>query len=151
MTTRRSLLFDGRSAMLALALFVVNFSWEMAQAGFYTSMKGLPVSSATWLCTRAAAADVVLLVLCFIIAALVSRDAAWPLHPAFGTTTVFFATCLLSTVGIERWAIATARWSYSGDMPTVFGIGALPLLQWILIPVLALFLFRFAFRTKLRP
>ena len=70
-----------RFAIIALELFTLNFLWEMAQARFYSSMKGLPVWSATWLCARAAAADVALLALCFTIAALVARDAAWPLHP----------------------------------------------------------------------
>jgi hypothetical protein len=135
-----------RSATIVLALFGLNFFWEMAQARFYESMVGLPVLSATWLCARAAVADVALLALCFVIVALVTRDAAWPLHPTVGATAAFFATCLLLTVGIERWAIATRRWSYANDMPVISGIGALPLLQWILIPILSLLAFRFAFR-----
>ena len=139
-----------RSAMAALALFALNFSWEMAQATFYSSMKGLPFWSATWLCTRAAAADVALLVLCFVIAALVARNAGWPHHPTLTATTTFFTACLLVTVGIERWAIATKRWSYGDAMPVIFGVGALPLLQWVLIPVLSVLIFRLAFRVTLR-
>ena len=57
-------------AVIALELFTLNFLWEMAQARFYSSMKGLPFWPATWLCTRAAAADVALLALFFVIAAL---------------------------------------------------------------------------------
>jgi hypothetical protein len=138
------------SAMIALELFTLNFLWEMAQARFYSSMKGLPFWSATWICTRAAAADVALLALCFVIAALVARDGAWPLHPTLRATTTFFVACLLATVGIERWAIATTRWSYSDDMPVIFGVGALPLLQWVLIPALSVLVFRLAFRMTLR-
>jgi hypothetical protein len=136
-----------RSAMIALELFTLNFLWEMAQARFYSSMKGLPFWSATWLCTRAAAADVALLALCFAIAALVARDAAWPLHPTSQSMATFFALCLLATAAIEHWAIATRRWSYSDDMPMIFGVGALPLLQWVLIPVLSVLVFRLAFRS----
>lgn len=143
-------MLNGRSAMIAVELFILNFLWEMAQARFYSSMKGLPFWSATWLCTRAAAADVALLALCFVIAALVARDAAWPLHPTLRATTTFFVACLLATVGIERWAIATRRWSYSDDMPVIFRVGALPLLQWVLIPVLSVLVFRLAFRATLR-
>jgi hypothetical protein len=136
--------------MIALELFSLNFLWEMAQARFYSSMKGLPFWSATLLCTRAAAADVVLLALCFLIAALVARDPVWPLHPTLRATTTFGVACLLATVGIERWAIATARWSYSDDMPVILGVGTLPLLQWVLIPLLSLPVFRLTFRTTLR-
>lgn len=148
MTTRPRTIRYGRSAMIALELFTLNFLWEMAQARFYSSMKGLPFWSATWLCTRAAAADVALLALWFLIAALVARDAAWPLHPTSKAVATFFALCLLATVAIEHWAIATRRWSYSDDMPMIFGVGALPLLQWVLIPVLSVFVFRLAIRTE---
>jgi hypothetical protein len=136
-------------AIIALVLFTLNFLWEMAQAKFYSSMRGLPLWSATWLCTRAAAVDVALLALCFAITALVMRDATWPLHPKMSATTTFFLACLLATIGIERWAIATTRWSYSDDMPVILGVGALPLLQWILIPALSMLVFRLAFGRKL--
>lgn len=139
-----------RVATLALGLFALNFVWEMTQASFYSSMKGLPFWSATWLCTRAAAADVALLALCFAIAALVARNAAWPLRPTLGAMTTFLASCLLVTIGIEHWAIATSRWSYGDDMPLILGVGALPLLQWILIPVLSVFAFRLAARAMIR-
>jgi len=138
-----------RSAILALGLFILNFVWEMAQAGYYASMTGLPFWSATWLCTRAAAADLALLTLFFVIAALVARDALWPLRPTLRATTTFFVACFLATAGIERWALATRRWSYSEDMPLIFGVGALPLLQWVLIPALAVLLFRLAFGRAL--
>lgn len=134
--------FGFRFAMLALGMFMLNFAWEMAQARFYSSMAGLSFWSATWLCTRAAAADVALLALFFVIAALVARDAAWPLHLTLRATATFFVACLLSTVGIERWALATARWSYGDDMPLIFGVGALPLLQWILIPAASVLSYR---------
>lgn len=148
MTTRSSLLrCGGRTAVLALELFALNFLWEMAQARFYTSMKGLPFWSATWLCTRAAAADVALLALWFVIAALVARDAAWPLHPTSKAIATFLTLGLFATVAIEHWAIATRRWGYGSGMPLLFGIGALPLLQWILVPALSILAFRGAFRT----
>jgi len=78
----------------------------------------------------------------FVIAALVARDAAWPLHLTPRATVTLFVACLLSTVVIERWALATARWSYGDDMPLIFGVGALPLLQWILIPAVSVLFYR---------
>jgi hypothetical protein len=124
----------------------VNFLWEMLQMRFYSSMKLLPFWSATWLCTRSAAADVALLALCFVIAALVARHSVWPLRPTLKAMATFFALCLLATVAIERWAIATGRWSYNDTMPMILGVGVLPLLQWTLIPALSLLLFRAHFR-----
>lgn len=113
-------------------------------------MAGLSFWSATWLCTRAAAAEAALLALFFVIAALVVRDAAWPIHLTFRATATFFVACLLSTVGIERWAIATARWSFGDGMPLIFGVGALPLLQWILIPAVAVLSYRMVESSLMR-
>jgi hypothetical protein len=113
-------------------------------------MKELPFWSATWLCTRAAAVDVALLACSFVIVALVVRDATWPFHPTSKTIAGFLVLCLLATAAIEHWAITTRRWSYNGDMPTIFGIGALPLLQWVLIPVLSLLAYRRACRSIAR-
>ena len=140
-----------RFAMIVLEMFTLNFLWEMAQARFYSTMRGLPFWSATWLCTRAAAADVALTVLFFIISALVARDAAWPLHPTSKAIATFFALCLLATVAIEDWAITTTRWGYGDAMPMVFGVGALPLMQWVLVPVLSMFAFRLHFATMPAP
>jgi hypothetical protein len=134
-----------RSALIALELFTLNFLWEMAQATFYSSMKGLAFWSATWLCTRAAAADVALLALCFVIAALVVRNVEWPLHPTWKAIATFLGLCLLATAAIERWAVATRRWRYGDRMPTIFGVGTLPLLQWVLIPLVSVLLFRLHF------
>lgn len=142
MTMRFRAMLGLRFAILALGMFMLNFAWEMAQAKFYSSMAGLSFWSATWLCTRAAAADVALLALFFVITALVARDAAWPLHLTLRATATFFVACLLSTVVIERWAVATTRWSYGDDMPLIFGVGALPLLQWILIPAVSVLFYR---------
>ena len=136
-----------RFAMMVLELFTVNFLWEMAQARFYSSIRGLSFWSATWLCTRAAAVDVALIVLFFVISALVVHDAAWPLHPTSKALATFFALCLISPIAIEYWAITTKRWSYSDAMPMVFGVGALPLLQWVLVPVLSVLAFRLHFST----
>ncbi|MEO8034017.1 MAG: hypothetical protein ABI837_06250 [Acidobacteriota bacterium] len=135
---------------IALEMLTLNFLWEMGQARFYASMKGLPFWSATTLCARAAAADVGLLALCFVGAALMARDATWPLHPKAVSVATYLVLCLVATIAIERWALATARWSYGVAMPTIFGVGALPLLQWIVIPALSIFIFRSVFRKTLR-
>jgi len=150
LTIRLRAMLSGRSASMVFALFAVNFVWEMAQAGYYASMKGLPFWSATWHCSRAAVADVALISICFGLAALVARDVSWPLHPTLLVVTTFFVACLSVTIVIERWATATSRWSYGAAMPLIPGVGVLPLLQWALIPGLALLAFRVVFRAPIR-
>lgn len=135
---------------IALEMLTLNFLWEMGQARFYSSMKGLPFWSATTICARAAAADVALLALCFLGAALVARDGEWPLHLRAISVTTYLTLGLIATIAIERWALATGRWSYSASMPTIFGVGALPLLQWIVIPGLSIVILRSVFRRTTR-
>jgi hypothetical protein len=48
---------------------------------------------------------------------------------------LFLFLGIASTVAIERWATATARWRYTSAMPTIGGVGIAPLLQWTIIPL----------------
>jgi hypothetical protein len=45
---------------------------------------------------------------------------------------------------IERAAQSTGLWSYAETMPTVAGVGVAPALQWVVIPMLMLWLARAA-------
>jgi hypothetical protein len=49
---------------------------------------------------------------------------------------------VLAMIGFERWALAAGRRAYASDMPLVFGVGLLPLLQWIVVPAVTLALVR---------
>ena len=49
-------------------------------------------------------------------------------------------------IAYEVFALSNAIWRYDEKMPTLFGIGLLPLLQWLLLPVVELWVFRLIFR-----
>src|SRR6266581_791485 len=53
---------------------------------------------------------------------------------------------VITAIGFEVFALSTARWSYGATMPTLFGIGVLPLLQWLLLPITEVWLYRAIFR-----
>src|SRR5712691_292703 len=125
-----------RWTAFALLVLALNFAWEMMQAKWFASMDGLPPIRATLLCFRAALGDLVVAAIGFAIAALVARAVTWPtrrrvLVPAI----VFVAVGLAISIGFEVFALSAARWSYDDTMPTVFGIGLLPLLQWLVLPI----------------
>ena len=50
----------------------------------------------------------------------------------------WIAVGVIATIAFERWALARGRWAYGPEMPVVFGIGLLPLLQWLIVPALTL-------------
>ncbi|HEX9458430.1 MAG TPA: hypothetical protein VGA84_04760 [Thermoanaerobaculia bacterium] len=130
-----------------LFVFALNFAWEMMQANWFASMRDLPVLRATVLCFRAALGDLVIAAVAFAITALVARAVKWPMErrvlvPAI----VFVAVGLAITITYEVFALSGARWSYDETMPTLFGIGVLPLLQWLLLPIAEMWLFRLIFR-----
>ena len=132
-----------RWAAFALLVLALNFAWEMLQAKWFASMQGLPPQRATLLCFRAAVGDLAIAAVAFTIAAFVARTVTWPAERRLvAPAVVFVVVGLAITIGYEVFALSTARWSYDETMPTLFGIGILPLLQWLLLPIAEVWLFR---------
>ena len=144
---------DPRSMLLTLALTMValHFMWEMAQGHWFASMAPLSFWRATSLCARATVGDVVITAIAFSAAAAVARSSHWPaekrkslLLPAG----IFIASGLAMTVAYEIHALAAGQWSYAETMPTIAGVGVLPILQWLVIPIAELAVFRILWRSR---
>jgi hypothetical protein len=132
-----------RCVVFALTVFALNFVWEMAQGGLFAYMKQLSFAQATLRCLLAAFGDLVILTIAFGITAMISRRWNWPVRGGFTVTSaIFVATGLMITVLYERWAIDSGRWSYDLRMPTIFGVGLSPLLQWVIVPLIGLAIYR---------
>ncbi len=138
-----------RWTTFTLLVFSLHFAWEMFQGKWFASMQGLPFWQSAWRCTRATLGDLVITAVAFGIAALVARSTTWPAGPAvtIGAAT-FVGVGITITALYEVFALSTGRWSYGPTMPTIFGIGALPLLQWLLLPLLEVGLFRLVWRPS---
>ena len=89
----------------------------------------------------------VITALSYGLAALAVRDIRWPRGERWKPSMIFIATGLVITVTIERWALESTHWRYAATMPTILGIGALPLLQWIVIPILTIAIVASSFRV----
>ena len=135
-------------AAWVVAVFAMHFIWEISQAKWFISMTGMPFWQATYVCFRATLGDLVITALAFGAAAAVARRIEWPRKRAIIPCLVFVTTGILITAGFEVFALRTGRWNYGPGMPTVFGIGALPLAQWIVIPLLEVPLFRWLWRVS---
>ena len=132
-----------RALALVLSAYALHFAWEMAHAKWFATMSELPFWTATAWCARAALWDVVISAAAYLAAALASRDVRWFRRPSPLPVAVYLLLGLVVTVAIERSALATGRWRYAPDMPTITGIGLSPLLQWIVVPLLLIAVARF--------
>lgn len=119
--------------LLSFALF---FVWEMAQGKLFASMQGLPFWSATALCLKATAGDLFISAIAFGSAAAAAKTLRWPAKDrVIGPMVVFLLVGLAISIAYELRALQTGRWEYDPSMPTLAGVGILPLLQWLVIPM----------------
>lgn len=134
-----------------LGSFSLFFVWEMGQATFFASMQERLFWDATMECLRAAGGDLVLSAIAFGAAALVARWSLWPRKQKLvGPLLLFLAVGLAVTVAYELYATSRGKWTYAESMPLVAGIGLLPLLQWTIIPLIQVALFRGISRNRSR-
>ena len=94
-------------------------------------------------CTQATVGDVIMTLLAYAVAARVTRRRLWlaALRPV--GLAAFLGAGLAMTLGLEWWNVSVKHsWAYSADMPSVAGIGLSPIVQWIVLPPLILWLAR---------
>jgi hypothetical protein len=94
-------------------------------------------------CLSATVGDVGIALVAFWATALVAGSRQWLLRPSAYDLTVFILAGLIATVALEYYHTnISLRWSYSELMPLVppLGTGLSPLLQWIVVPTLVVWL-----------
>ena len=130
---------------LVLFGFLLNFVWEMWVVPFYAAIGQMDHWDAIRLCTRAAFGDVVILLAAFWVAAIIARSRNWLVTPRPLPFTVYLGIGLAVTVVFEYLATGVfGRWAYAEAAPVVpvLETGLAPVLQWLLLPPLALSLSR---------
>ena len=110
-----------------LASTAMHAVWEFAQCVPLYIEGRFPMTLANML--RVTIADVGLSALIYGAVALAQRDVAWGLQPTRCGVLAAMAIGAVLAAGIEWHALANNRWAYSPWMPTIFGIGLLPVLQ----------------------
>jgi hypothetical protein len=125
-------------ATVALASFVLNEIWEMAQMSAYVETAGQSWTSTLGLCTRAAGGDVGLIVGIYAAGALAAGDLGWGVRGRWNIYVMAAILGLACAALVEHAALAAGRWSYTERMPvvSVLGAGLWPLLQMTLLPPL---------------
>lgn len=122
---------------------LLHFPWEMLQVTLYRGMPEAGHWSAVLRCTQATAGDVVIAGMAYFIGSWSANDRLWlgPLQRR--PVALYLASGLAITAGLEWLNVHIWKeWAYGPAMPVIAGIGLAPTLQWIVIPILALWLAR---------
>ena len=138
-------------ACWAVVSMILNYAWEMAQVPFFSSMASAPLREHALRCLGSAAGDVLLGGVAYFLASLTARSFSWPRSERWVVpTSAWVLFGLAATFAIERVAVAHGRWTYGDAMPTIFGVGLLPLFQWLVVPLTTLAIWR-ALMRRLSP
>lgn len=129
-----------RYVAVCLPLFVI---WEVAQLPLYTLWTERDASEIAYSVLHCTFGDALIAFFTIDTALLAALwFSRWRTPGLIAFATVLLG--LMTTAAIEWTSVAKGRWSYSELMPVDpwLGIGLSPILQWLLIPALALLLLR---------
>jgi hypothetical protein len=125
-------------SLVLLTLFL-NYAWELAQSPFFKNMARLPLWYRAFHCLRSAFGDLIFAFAAYVLVALLFRALRWPVSRSWmGAAIAWVLIGIVVAIAFEHWALSTDRWTYGAAMPTLFGIGLLPLAQWVIVPAVAL-------------
>lgn len=110
-----------------LASTATHAVWEFVQCAPLYVEGRFPMTVAGML--QVTVADVGLSALIYGAVALPKRNINWGLKPGLLGLLAVMALGATLAAGIEWHALSTHRWAYSPRMPTIFGLGLLPLVQ----------------------
>lgn len=129
---------DRPETWLAVHGYLIAFLWEMLQMPFY-AMGRLSAWEKTLNCSLASLGDAGIMVFAYFAASWAVNDRYWLSSPNRKPVIVFLVTGLVITLVVEYFATSAAwGWRYSAKMPTLLGIGMVPIVMWTVVPLVAL-------------
>lgn len=96
-------------------------------------------------CTQASIGDALITVFAYWVVALTKRSRNWIMEPSPMTLGILLIPGMVITIIFEALATGTLhRWEYAEAMPTLpyLGTGVVPVLQWLILPILSIFIVR---------
>jgi len=122
---------------LTIRGLVASAAWESLATPLYTDRSA---GAARLLASRlhCTVGDVLVLLAAHAITALAFRERHWARRRRAPALALFLALGVAYTAVSEWLNVRVAgSWAYAPEMPTVSGLGIAPLLQWVLVPLLA--------------
>lgn len=130
------------------AAFALNLVWEIGQVRLYTIYREGDLATIAYAIAHCTVGDAMIAFACYLVAAGLTRDGAWPTRQPGAGVAVAVASGVVYTV-FSEWLNVSVRgsWAYAESMPRISGIGVAPLLQWLLVPLGTLYWVRFGKRA----
>lgn len=130
--------------ILCFFAFFLNFFWEVAHTYFYT-LKESPFEAMLYGWLHCTLGDVMITLGSFWLVSLLSRSRRWLFSLHKMNFLGFIAIGVIYTF-FSEWANVWVfkSWDYNETMPMIplTGIGLTPVLQWIVVPMVVIFLVR---------
>jgi hypothetical protein len=123
--------------------FLTHFLWEMLQVPWFTGMAKASHGSVVWMCIQASGGDVLILLASFWFSSIVFGHRRWLLEGKRKPAITLLLAAFLVTIVMEWLATGPLeRWTYADSMPIIplLGVGLAPLLQWLILPPLIMWL-----------
>lgn len=130
---------------VAFFSFVLHFVWEFLQVPAFAGMAEMSHWQGIVVCTEATIGDVGMALAAFWITAFAAGSRYWIRTPSLRSMAWFLGTGIGLTIGLEYYYTQVShRWAYADMMPLVppFGTGLSPLAQWIVVPLMVVFIVR---------
>ena len=126
--------FIARIGIWSALAFVLNLVWEIGHIGLYTLWGEAAPLVIVWSIFHCTLGDVLIALGVFAFAAIVFRRVDWPMsHRLFGGALAVVAALVFTAQSEWYNVYRSGAWGYSSSMPTIFGIGLSPLLQWLIL------------------
>jgi hypothetical protein len=122
---------------------LLNLAWEIWQVPFFHGMAAQPHWLGVKACTQATFGDAGIALAAFWVTAFSARTRSWIKQPSRLDIAIFIGVGLVATIVFEALATGVlGRWAYNDAMPRlpITGTGLLPVVQWLAIPLLVVWL-----------
>ncbi len=124
---------------ISIFAFLLNFVWELLQMPLFGEFSEYPYYQIILHCTKATFGDVIISLVAFAGACLIARSRMWIVSMSKSGVVSFLAIGLIITITFEILATGPLnRWEYAELIPTGIGVGAAPVAQWVILPLLQL-------------
>lgn len=135
-------LMRGGAAVAGFGL-LVNWPWEFLQVPLYAGWSDSAHWESTLICTRATFGDAFIMLVAFAVISAFSGGSQWITDGRMAPRVAWVVVAFLLSMAFEGASIyLLGRWDYSSSMPQFLGLGLSPVVQWIVLPPLTLWLAR---------
>jgi hypothetical protein len=126
-----------------IAGFITNLIWENAQAPLYESF-----SQHFVFCVAASIVDAAVVVGLYVMVGLLRRNIFWLLNITIKDIIILLISGIVTSIAFEELALSNGSWNYNENMPLIFGLGLVPLIQLAVLSIISVYLVQLIIKSK---